>query len=87
MSTVTVYGKPLCVQCDATVRALTKAGIPHAVVDVTEDPDALARIKALGYMQAPVVIVDGGAEHWSGFRPDKIKALAPGAPRSAAARA
>lgn len=70
---VTVYSKPLCVQCDATKRALTKAGIDYDVVDVTEDADGLAKIKALGYVQAPVVITDEG--HWSGFRPDRIKAL------------
>ena len=29
---------------------------------------------ALGYLQAPVVVA--GSEHWSGFRPDRIKALA-----------
>lgn len=73
-ATVTVYSKPLCVQCDATKRALTKAGIAYAVVDVTEDAEALAAIKALGYAQAPVVITP--EDHWSGFRPDRIKALA-----------
>lgn len=70
---ITVYSKPLCVQCDATKRALNKAGIAYDVVDVTEDAEALAHIKSLGYVQAPVVI--SGADHWSGFRPDKIKAI------------
>jgi glutaredoxin-like protein NrdH len=28
---------------------------------------------ALGYLQAPVVVA--GNEHWSGFRPDRIKGL------------
>ena len=72
-TTVTVYSKPLCVQCDATKRALTKAGITYTVVDITEDAEALAKIKALGYVQAPVVITD--EDHWSGFSPDRIKAL------------
>jgi glutaredoxin-like protein NrdH len=70
---ITVYAKPMCVQCDATKRALTKAGIPFTVIDITEDADALAYVKSLGYAQAPVVTA--GAEHWSGFRPDKIKSL------------
>ncbi len=69
-----MYSKPLCVQCDATKRALTKAGVAYDVVDVTEDADALARIKSMGYAQAPVVITE--QDHWSGFRPDKIKAIA-----------
>ena len=69
-----MYSKPLCVQCDATKRALNKAGVAYDVVDITEDADALAKGKSLGYVQAPVVIT--GEDHWSGFRPDKIKALA-----------
>lgn len=76
---ITVYSKPLCVQCDATKRALNKAGIPYDLVDITEDDDARAKVEALGYVQAPVVTV--GNDHWSGFRPDKIKALAHPAPR------
>ena len=74
---VTVYTKPACVQCNATYRALDKKGIEYQSVDVTQDPEALARLKAMGYLQAPVVVADG--DHWSGFRPDKIAALAQGA--------
>ncbi|GGH58023.1 glutaredoxin-like protein NrdH [Rothia aerolata] len=71
---VTVYTKPSCVQCNMTYRALDKQGIEYNTVDVTQDAEALARIKELGYMQAPVVIA--GDEHWSGFQPDRINALA-----------
>lgn len=71
--TITVYSKPMCVQCDATKRAMNKAGIAYDVVDVTEDADALDRVKSMGYAQAPVVVA--GEDHWSGFRPDKIKAI------------
>lgn len=72
-TTVIVYSKPLCVQCDATQRALRKVGVPFKVIDVTEDAEALSAIKAMGYLQAPVVVA--GAEHWSGFHPDRIRAL------------
>ncbi|MGM7667175.1 glutaredoxin-like protein NrdH [Microbacterium sp. A93] len=72
--TVTVYSKPACVQCNATYRALDKKGIAYETVDMSQDVDALERVRALGYMQAPVVMA--GAEHWSGFRPDKIDELA-----------
>ncbi len=71
---ITVYSKPNCVQCDATYRALKKHGLEYETVDVTVDAQALATLKALGYQQAPVVFA--GGDHWSGFRPDKIKALA-----------
>ncbi len=71
--TVTVYSKPACVQCNATVRALDKKGIEYDVIDMSQDMDALERVRALGYMQAPVVMTE--ADHWSGFRPDKIADL------------
>ena len=71
--TVTVYSKPACVQCNATVRALDKKGIEYDVIDMSQDMDALERVRALGYMQAPVVMTK--ADHWSGFRPDKIAEL------------
>lgn len=72
--TVTVYTKPACVQCNATYRALEKKGVSYRSVDITQDAEALERIKAMGYMQAPVVVTDN--DHWSGFRPDKIETLA-----------
>lgn len=72
--TVTVYTKPSCVQCTATYRALNAKGIEFEIFDVSVDDKALQTVKDLGYLQAPVVIVDD--EHWSGFRPDKIDELA-----------
>lgn len=71
---VTVYTKPSCVQCTATYRALDSKGIEYEVLDVSTDEQALETVKALGYLQAPVVIADD--EHWSGFRPDRIDDLA-----------
>lgn len=76
MNTI-LYTKPNCVQCDATKRALAKSGIAHEVVDITVEPDARDYLLSLGYLQAPVVIA--GDQHWSGFRPDRIKTLAKGA--------
>ncbi|WP_138466985.1 glutaredoxin-like protein NrdH [Poseidonocella sp. HB161398] len=72
--TVTVYSKPACVQCTATLRALAASGIAYEVVDLTEDAAAMARVTALGYRQAPVVMAEG--QHWAGFRPDRIATLA-----------
>src|SRR6218665_3257900 len=71
---VTVYTKPSCVQCNATYRALDSKGIEYEILDLSEDEGALAQVKELGYLQAPVLITDEG--HWSGFRPDKIAELA-----------
>ncbi|AIC29107.1 glutaredoxin-like protein NrdH [Rhizobium ruizarguesonis] len=71
--TITVYSKPACVQCTATYRALDRLGVDYDIVDISEDAEALDRVRSLGYMQAPVVIA--GERHWAGFRPDMISAL------------
>jgi glutaredoxin-like protein NrdH len=74
MSQITVYTKPACVQCNAVFRALDKAGIEYRKVDISTDPEAREYVMALGYLQAPVVYA-GPDNHFSGFRPDRIKAL------------
>ncbi|MGH1403975.1 MAG: glutaredoxin-like protein NrdH [Alphaproteobacteria bacterium] len=70
---IVVYSKPACVQCVATTREMDKRGIPYEYIDLTKDQDAMATVRDLGYMQAPVVVA--GDEHWAGFRPDKIMKL------------
>lgn len=72
--TVIVYAKPGCPPCNATIKALDKAGVDYVKLDVTENPEALEACKALGYETAPVVVA--GDDHWAGFRPDRIAALA-----------
>lgn len=86
---ITLYGKPRCVQCTASERELKKIGVDfekdgHRIVlgettyihaDATTDENREVAM-GLGYTQAPVmtVVVDGEiVDHWSGFRPDKIK--------------
>lgn len=71
---VTVYSTPDCQQCRMTKYRMRALGIEPVEVDLSTDPDAYAKVTQLGYMQAPVVITDSG-DHWSGFQPDKIKAL------------
>lgn len=71
--TVTVYSKPACVQCTATIRALDAAAITYTVVDLTADLDAMTFVQELGYRQAPVIVTED--KHWSGYRPDMIAAL------------
>ena len=70
---VTVYTKPDCPQCTMTKKQLDRLGIEHRVIDVTADPEAHAYVTGLGYQQAPVVVA--GEDHWSGFRPDRLKGL------------
>lgn len=70
---ITVYTKPACMQCNATKKALDRAGLDYTLVDISLDEEARDYVLALGYLQAPVVEV--GGEHWSGFRPERIRAL------------
>jgi glutaredoxin-like protein NrdH len=72
LSTI-VYTKPRCVQCTATYRALDKAGVAYASVDITQDEEAYSKLVELGFQQAPVVSSPIG--NWSGFQPDKIEEL------------
>ena len=71
---ITVYTKPACVQRNATKKALDRAGLDYNLVDISVNDEARDYVMALGYVQAPVVEANG--EHWSGFRPDRIKGLA-----------
>jgi glutaredoxin-like protein NrdH len=73
MPPITVYTTPACVQCDATVRAFNKQGIPYDVVDISLDTDARNYVMSMGHQQAPVVVA--GDQTWSGYRPDRIDAL------------
>lgn len=73
---IDVYSKPRCQQCTATYRKLKALGLPFNSIDVTEDAEAAAFVRELGYQQAPVVVVREGGDikkHWSGFRPDLLK--------------
>lgn len=71
---VTLYKLPGCVQCTMTERALSDAGVDFVMVDLAGDECAADLVKRFGYLSAPVVV--DGAEHWSGFDPERIKAAA-----------
>lgn len=71
---IILYTKPACVQCTATRKLLDKNGMKYDTVDITENPDARDYVMSLGYLLAPVIVA--GSEHWSGFRPDRLRGLA-----------
>lgn len=70
---IEVYSKENCVMCNATYRALGKAGIEYTLLMLEDHPDKIDEFKEAGLMQAPVVVTEN--DTWSGFRPDKIKEL------------
>jgi glutaredoxin-like protein NrdH len=69
-----VYTLPACVQCDSTKRLLKRENIEFTEVDLSQDEEAMAMVRSLGYSAAPVVI--SGDKHWSGFKMDNILSLA-----------
>ena len=60
-TTIEVFAKNRCVQCDATKRAFIKEGLEegeHFNVTMLEDnEEALESMKNAGYLQAPIVFV------------------------------
>ena len=60
-TTIKVFAKNRCVQCDATKSAFNKAGLvegEHFNVTMLEDnEEALESMKNAGYLQAPIVFV------------------------------
>jgi len=77
---VTVYSKSNCQACRATIRFLTEREVPFMQADATL-PENTAKLKALGHLEAPVVVVARGGESvvsWSGFRPDLLARLVAG---------
>jgi glutaredoxin-like protein NrdH len=72
MSPITVYTKPACAQCSATFFALEKEGVSYQKIDVTQNAEAREYVMSLGYLALPVVYLSP-TEHWSGFRPDRLR--------------
>lgn len=69
---VTVYTLPThCQACKMTIKQLE--GRVDFTVKTLDDAETVARFKAQGHMQAPVVVTD--TDTWSGFRPDKLVGL------------
>ncbi len=71
---IIVYSTANCSQCRMTYKALDRAGIEYEVIDLSQDIDTADKLREQGFRQAPIVMA--GTETWSGFRPDKISALA-----------
>lgn len=70
---ITVYSKPRCIQCTYTEKELDKLGLAYDLIDVTTDAEAAEVLRVEGFSSLPVVNAFGA--WWSGFRPDRIRAL------------
>lgn len=69
---ITIYTTPQCFGCRKSKQLFDEAGVPYTAIDLTEDPAAYARIKSLGFTQAPVIVA--GSTSWSGLQPGRINA-------------
>lgn len=76
VTSVSVYTKDRCVQCDMTKRLMKQLGVEFIEEDAMDEGN-LAAFKELGFLAAPVVAVgESRDDMWSGFQPDRIRAIA-----------
>lgn len=71
---ITVYSNPNCVQCEQTKRYLSLNGIEFESKMIQDSPEVMPLIEEKGYKSAPVVVTP--TDSWSGFRLEKLAALA-----------
>lgn len=71
---VTVFSKNNCSQCEATKSLMKELNIAFDEINISEQPEYVPQLKAMGFRSAPVVVV--GDDAWSGFNEEKVRALA-----------
>lgn len=74
MSSITVWSKPACVQCNAVKRWLDKNGLAYEEKQLLDHPDVMDEFRDAGFLQAPIV----ESEHvktFSGFNTDLLEAI------------
>ena len=76
MPVVTVFTTgPTCQMCRITKMQMKRKGIVFEEVRLDEHPDLADKVKALGFTQAPVVLVND-EDVWDGYRSEAIDQLA-----------
>lgn len=74
MNKVKVYTTIDCPQCMMTKKYMDALNIEYETIDTTDNEEARAYVKSLGFQTLPVVVVESG-EAWFGFRPENIDLL------------
>jgi glutaredoxin-like protein NrdH len=75
---ITVYSKPNCPHCVRAKEYLVRNGIPFEMVDVTQNPEALAFIKENGHKTVPQlyvgkkILVEGGNASLQALTPQQV---------------
>lgn len=70
---VIIYSKNNCVQCKMTKRFLEQHNVAFKEINLDEQPEFIEHVKNLGFSAAPIVETEN--EAFSGFQPNKLKAL------------
>lgn len=70
---VTIYSKNNCVQCKMTKKFLDQHKVEYNEINLDEQPEFIDHVKGLGFSAAPVIETENDV--FSGFQPDKLKAL------------
>lgn len=70
---VTLYSQPGCGPCVGVESYLKRSQIPYVKRDITADPEAHARVVALGYTGTPVIEHPDG--HFKGYDPQKLDSI------------
>lgn len=78
---IVLYSQPGCGPCASIKGFFRRHQISFMEVDVTQVPEALERIQALGYRQTPVteVVTTTGSYHWGGLDIARLNHLKPAA--------
>lgn len=74
---ITIYTKRNCLACEATKKAMDRAGLDYEVIDVSDNTARQQALRECGFRSMPVVEAVNGEDYrsWEGFRPDLIKQL------------
>lgn len=70
---ITVYTKNNCMQCTMTKKWLEKNDVDFKEINIEDHPEAIVRLKELGFASAPVIEKDDF--RFSGFQPEKLKQI------------
>lgn len=69
---VTVFTTASCPQCLVTKRHLKDRNVEFEEIRIDQNPDWADRLKGMGFMAAPVVLVEDD-DVWSGYSSDSIE--------------
>lgn len=75
MSLITVYTKPACVHAMPTFPALDTAKAAYTAVSTSRKLCLMRHPDSGEYLAMPVVYLSP-TQHWSGFRPDRLRSIA-----------